>query len=114
MGEFSGDIIEGTFDFFVLNAFKDGPLSGSAVEQRVERAQALLELAAERKGKRNPGSLITVLQRLERAGWLRIEPQNSERLDAKNTYVLTAAGKQQLEDEWMRRMATSGGMSPFS
>jgi len=105
MDEFNSDI-EGTLDFLVLNAFSDGPLSGSAIEQRVERMHMLLELAAERKGMRSPESLPTVLQRLENAGWLNPEWQRGEQSRPEKIYSLTAEGKQQLEEEWTRRGLT--------
>jgi PadR family transcriptional regulator PadR len=56
----------------------------------------------------NPGSLLTALQRLERAAWLNAEwcqTQNSRRA---KFYSLTRAGKKQLDIEtadWARRVS---------
>jgi transcriptional regulator len=54
----------------------------------------------------NPGSLLTALQRLERAGWLDAEWQQTENSRRAKYYRLTRAGKKQLEIEsadWKRR-----------
>jgi DNA-binding PadR family transcriptional regulator len=54
----------------------------------------------------NPGSLLTALQRLERAGWLDSEWQQTENSRRAKIYTLTRTGKKQLEVEtadWTRR-----------
>jgi len=54
----------------------------------------------------NPGSLLTALQRLERAGWLDSEWRQTENSRRAKFYTLTRAGKKQLEIEtadWTRR-----------
>jgi len=54
----------------------------------------------------NPGSLLTALQRLERAGWLDSEWRQTENSRRAKFYSLTRAGKKQLEIEtadWNRR-----------
>jgi transcriptional regulator len=54
----------------------------------------------------NPGSLLTALQRLERAGWLDAEWRQTENSRRARVYSLTRAGKKQLEletSEWNRR-----------
>lgn len=54
----------------------------------------------------NPGSLLTALQRLERAGWLDAEWRQTENSRRAKFYSLTRAGKKQLEIEtadWTRR-----------
>ena len=54
----------------------------------------------------NPGSLLTALQRLERAGWLDAEWKQTENSRRARIYSLTRAGKKQLELEtadWTRR-----------
>ena len=54
----------------------------------------------------NPGSLLTALQRLERAGWLDAEWRQTENSRRAKVYTLTRAGRKQLEVEtadWTRR-----------
>jgi transcriptional regulator len=54
----------------------------------------------------NPGSLLTALERLERAGWLDAEWRHTENSRRAKFYALTRAGKKQLELEtadWARR-----------
>jgi DNA-binding PadR family transcriptional regulator len=54
----------------------------------------------------NPGSLLTALQRLERAGWLDSEWRRTENARRAKFYRLTRTGKKQLEIEtadWTRR-----------
>jgi len=56
--------------------------------------------------KMNPGSLLTALQRLERAGWLDAEWRETENSRRAKFYSLTRTGKKQLENEtaaWTRR-----------
>jgi PadR family transcriptional regulator, regulatory protein PadR len=56
----------------------------------------------------NPGSLLTALQRLERAGWLDAEWQRTANSRRAKLYSLTRAGRKQLEVEtadWTRRAA---------
>jgi DNA-binding PadR family transcriptional regulator len=54
----------------------------------------------------NPGSLLTALERLERAGWLDSEWRQTENSRRAKFYLLTRAGRKQLEVEtadWARR-----------
>jgi transcriptional regulator len=54
----------------------------------------------------NPGSLLTALQRLERAGWLDAEWRQTENARRAKFYSLTRAGRKQLAIEtadWTRR-----------
>jgi len=56
----------------------------------------------------NPGSLLTALQRLERAGWLDAEWRDTENSRRAKFYTLTRSGRQQLDVEtsdWSRRVA---------
>ena len=55
----------------------------------------------------NPGSLLTALQRLERAGWLDAEWRQTEHARRAKYYALTRAGRKQLQVEtadWTRRV----------
>ena len=54
----------------------------------------------------NPGSLLTALKRLERAGWIESEWRRTENSRRAKYYSLTRAGERQLESEtarWQRR-----------
>ena len=54
----------------------------------------------------NPGSLLTALNRLERAGWLDAEWRQTANARRAKYYSLTRAGRKQLEEEtssWSRR-----------
>jgi PadR family transcriptional regulator, regulatory protein PadR len=54
----------------------------------------------------NPGSLLTALQRLERSGWIDSEWRQTENSRRAKFYILTRAGRKQLELEtadWTRR-----------
>ena len=56
----------------------------------------------------NPGSLLTALQRLERAGWLNAEWRQTENSRRAKFYSLTRSGRKQLEVEtadWTRRVS---------
>jgi transcriptional regulator len=54
----------------------------------------------------NPGSLLTALQRLERAGWLDAAWRQTENSRRAKFYSLTRSGRKQLDVEtadWERR-----------
>jgi DNA-binding PadR family transcriptional regulator len=56
----------------------------------------------------NPGSLLTALTRLERAGWLDSEWRDTANSRRAKYYTLTRSGRRQLEAEtadWSRRAA---------
>ncbi len=56
----------------------------------------------------NPGSLLTALQRLERAGWLDAEWQQTANSRRARVYSLTRTGRKQLDvatADWTRRAA---------
>lgn len=98
------DIIQGTLDMLILKTLSLEPMHGFGIARRVEQISRDVF-------KMNPGSLLTALQRMERAGWLDSEwgrTQNSRRA---KYYRLTRAGKRQLEIEqadWTRRASAIG------
>lgn len=99
MNESNTDVIQGTLDMLILKTLSLGPLHGFGIARRVEQVSRGVF-------KVNPGSLLTALQRLERAGWLDSawrETPNSRRA---KFYTLTRSGRKQLEAEtadWNRR-----------
>lgn len=99
MNETNTDVIQGTLDMLILKTLSLGPLHGFGIARRVEQ---------ESRGvfKVNPGSLLTALQRLERAGWLDSEWRQTENSRRAKFYTLTRSGRKQLEAEtadWNRR-----------
>ena len=95
------DVIQGTLDMMILKTLSLEPMHGFGIARRVEQIS---------KGvfKVNPGSLLTALNRLERAGWLDAEWRQSANSRRAKYYRLTRAGRKQLEAEtsdWTRRAA---------
>jgi transcriptional regulator len=95
------DVIQGTLDMLILKTLSLEPMHGYGIARRVEQiSRGVFKV--------NPGSLLTALQRLERAGWLDAEWRTSENARRARYYSLTRAGRKQLEVEtadWKRRAA---------
>ena len=95
------DVIQGTLDMLILKTLSLGPLHGFGIARRVEQiSRGVFKV--------NPGSLLTALKRLERAGWLDAEWRQTENSRRAKYYTLTRAGRKQLEAEtadWTRRVA---------
>ena len=95
------DVIQGTLDMLILKTLSLAPMHGFGIARRVEQVSRGVF-------KVNPGSLLTALQRLERAGWLDAEWRETENSRRAKYYTLTRAGRKQLEVEtadWTRRAA---------
>ena len=93
------DVIQGTLDLLILKTLSLQPLHGFGIARRIEQISRDVF-------KVNPGSLLTALQRLERAGWLQAEWRASPNARRAKYYTLTRAGRKQLELEtadWKRR-----------
>jgi PadR family transcriptional regulator, regulatory protein PadR len=99
MAESSTDVIQGTMDMLILKTLSLEPMHGFGIARRVEQiSRGVFKV--------NPGSLLTALQRLERAGWLDAEWRETENSRRAKFYTLTREGKKQLEHEtaeWTRR-----------
>ncbi|MGC2301048.1 MAG: PadR family transcriptional regulator [Acidobacteriaceae bacterium] len=99
MSDLSTDVIQGTLDMLILKTLSLEPLHGFGIARRVEQiSRGVFKV--------NPGSLLTALQRLERAGWLDSEWRQTENARRAKFYRLTRSGKKQLEFEtadWERR-----------
>jgi transcriptional regulator len=99
MGESSTDVIQGTLDMLILKTLSLEPMHGFGIARRVEQiSRGVFKV--------NPGSLLTALQRLERAGWLDAEWRQTENARRAKFYTLTRAGRTQLDHEtaeWARR-----------
>jgi PadR family transcriptional regulator, regulatory protein PadR len=95
------DVIPGTLDLLILKTLSLQPLHGYGIARRVEQIS---------KGvfKVNPGSLLTALERLERADLLESAWRESETGRRAKFYSLTRAGIRRLEaetEQWNRRSA---------
>ena len=93
------DVIQGTLDLLILKTLSLQPLHGFGITRRIEQiSRGVFKV--------NPGSLLTALQRLERAGWLDAEWRQTDAGRRAKYYALTRAGRKQLELEtadWTRR-----------
>src|SRR6201996_8827599 len=99
MSDPNTDVIQGTLDMLILKTLSLQPMHGFGIARRVEQVSRGVF-------KVNPGSLLTALQRLERAGWLDAEWRQTENSRRAKFYMLTRTGKKQLEQEtadWARR-----------
>jgi PadR family transcriptional regulator, regulatory protein PadR len=94
------DVIQGTLDMLILKTLSLEPMHGFGIARRVEQiSRGVFKV--------NPGSLLTALQRLERAGWLDAEWRQTPSSRRAKFYSLTRAGRKQLEVEtadWNRRV----------
>jgi PadR family transcriptional regulator len=93
------DVIQGTLDLLILKTLSLEPMHGFGIARRVEQiSRGVFKV--------NPGSLLTALRRLERAGRLDAEWRVTENARRARYYRLTAAGRRQLDLEtagWNRR-----------
>ena len=99
MDETNTDVIQGTLDLLILKTLSLQPLHGFGIARRIEQiSRGVFKV--------NPGSLLTALQRLERAGWLDAEWRDTENSRRAKYYSLTRTGQKQLDAEtadWNRR-----------
>jgi transcriptional regulator len=95
----STDVIQGTLDMLILKTLSLEPMQGYGIARRVEQiSRGVFRV--------NPGSLLTALKRLERAGWLDAEWRETPNSRRAKFYTLTRSGRRQLEvetAEWTRR-----------
>ena len=93
------DVIQGTLDMLILKTLSLEPMHGFGIARRVEQmSRGVFKV--------NPGSLLTALQRLERAGWLDAVWRRTENSRRARVYSLTRTGRKQLDAEtaeWTRR-----------
>jgi transcriptional regulator len=95
------DVIQGTLDMLILKTLSLEPMHGFGIARRVEQiSRGVFKV--------NPGSLLTALNRLERAGWLDAAWRQTANSRRAKYYTLTRAGRKHLEaetSEWTRRTA---------
>ena len=101
MDQANTDVIQGTLDMLILKTLSLEPMHGFGIARRIEQiSQAVFKI--------NAGSLLTALQRLERAEWLDAEWSVTENSRRAKVYKLTRTGKKQLDSEtadWSRRVS---------
>ena len=99
MDEPTTDVIQGTLDMLILKTLSLEAMHGYGIARRVEQiSRGVFKV--------NPGSLLTALQRLERAGAVDAEWQQTENGRRARIYTLTRAGRKRLDAEsadWKRR-----------
>ena len=99
------DLLQGTLDLLILRTLQSSDaLHGWAISERIQQiSQDVLQV--------NQGSLYPALHRLEHHGWIKAEWGVSELGRRARFYKLTAAGRQQLQqetDDWARLIAAIG------
>ncbi len=101
MAQQNTDVIQGTLDMLILKTLSLAPIHGYGIGRRIEQiSRGVFRM--------NPGSLLTALHRLERAGWLDAEWRQTENSRRAKYYRLTRAGRRQLDvetEDWQRRVA---------
>ena len=86
------DLLQGTLDLLILRTLSTGSQHGWGISVRIRQmSREALEVPQ--------GSLYPALQRLETQGWIRSEWGTSENNRRAKFYVLTPAGRRQLELE---------------
>ncbi|HTL45674.1 MAG TPA: PadR family transcriptional regulator [Vicinamibacterales bacterium] len=99
MGEPTTDVIQGTLDLLILKTLSLEPMHAFGIARRVEQTcRGVFKV--------NPGSLLTALQRLERAGWVDAEWTLTDNSRRARIYTLTRGGRRELErqaQDWNRR-----------
>ena len=97
MGE-SGELLQGTLEMLVLKALSLQPMHGWGIGQRIDQlARGAFTVPQ--------GSLYPALQRMLRKGVIRSEWRVTENNRRARYYLITRAGKAQLEaetEEWQR------------
>ena len=101
MAEPNTNVIQGTLDMLILRTLSLEPMHAFGIGRRVEQiSRGVFKV--------NPGSLLTALQRLERAGWLDAEWRQTQNSRRARFYSLTRSGRKELgvkTEDWTRRAA---------
>jgi PadR family transcriptional regulator len=92
LSEAQTELLQGTLDMLILKALALGPLHGLGVSRRIEQVtRGTFQV--------KPGSLFPALHRMEEEGWLASSWGESETRRRAKYYVLTKAGRKQLDTE---------------
>jgi transcriptional regulator len=98
MSDSPADLVPGTLELLVLKALSLEPMHGWGIAQRIDQLSRDVFRVQQ-------GSLYPALQRMLRRGWVRSEWRVTENNRRARYYVLTPAGRKQLETataEWHR------------
>ena len=99
MDEPNTDVIQGTLDMLILKTLSLEPLHGYGIGRRIEQiSRGVFKV--------NPGSLLTALERLQRADMLDADWRQTENARRAKYYRLTRAGRSRLAletEDWRRR-----------
>lgn len=95
------DLVQGTLDLLILKTLALEPLHGWAIAQRIQQlSKDVLQV--------QQGSLYPALHRLEQQAWIKAEWGESDNNRRAKYYLLTRAGRKQMEREassWERLSA---------
>ena len=105
MTKHQNDRLQGTLDLLLLKVIdRAGPLHGYAIAQRIQEATDDYLRIEE-------GSLYPALHRMTNYKWLKAEWGTTETNRKARFYRITAAGRQQLEEEESRWTQLTGAVS---
>jgi transcriptional regulator len=94
----NSELLQGTLEMLVLKALSLEPMHGWGIGQRIgQMSHQVFDV--------QQGSLYPALQRMLRQGWIRSEWRVTENNRRARYYLLTPAGRRQLEREaaeWQR------------
>jgi transcriptional regulator len=104
--DMGGELLQGTVELMVLKALSLEPMHGWGIGQRLDQMSGEVFRLPH-------GSLYPALQRMLRKGSIRSEWRTTENNRRARYYVITAAGRRQLEAEiksWRRASAALNGI----
>ena len=102
----SSELLQGTLEMLVLKALSLAPLHGWGIGHRIDQLSKDAFQVQQ-------GSLYPALQRMLRKGWIKSEWRITENNRRARYYLLTRAGRTQLEAEtraWARASAAVNGI----
>ncbi len=97
------DVLQGTLDMLILRTLAPGALHGWGVGQRIQQVSGVFRVRL--------GSLYPALQRLEAAGLIAAEWQQSDHNRRARYYKLTRAGHKRLAADVRAWERLSAGMA---
>jgi PadR family transcriptional regulator PadR len=100
------DLLQGTLELLVLKALSLEPMHGWGIGNRIDQLSKDVFRV-------HQGSLYPALQRMLRKGWIRSEWRISENNRRARYYLLTPAGRRQLDAEsetWRRAAGAINGI----
>jgi PadR family transcriptional regulator PadR len=102
----SSELLQGTLEMLVLKALSLAPLHGWGIGHRIDQLSRDAFQVQQ-------GSLYPALQRMLRKGWITSEWRVTENNRRARYYLLTRAGRKQLDTEaaaWARASAAVNGI----